>query len=181
MSSVQSDDGKLFRTWCLWYLIPDRYQIRGNDWTNFLHMMTTFDTIDEMWATLNAVGRATSLPKGSRFYLFKKGVKPLWEDRANAGGKLVSIEHAILKAKKQKICDRWIDLVLSVLGETISHSETVNGVEFTVRRGTYNICIWLGPCDDQITEQIQKDLGRIVAWKSPIKVTPIGETGQVNS
>lgn len=166
-------DGKLYRTWSLWYLIPDRYHIGGNDWTDFLHELNTFDTIEGMWETLNSIGRAASLPKGSRFYIFRKGVRPLWEDRANKGGKLISIEHPIANAKKQKISDRWTDLVLSVLGETIANSDIINGVEFTVRKGTYNTCVWLAPCEDQATAVVEKELSRIINWKSPIKVTKI--------
>jgi hypothetical protein len=30
--TVLEADGHLFRTWCFWYLIPDRYEIRDN-WT----------------------------------------------------------------------------------------------------------------------------------------------------
>ena len=171
--SSESSELKLYRTWTLWYLIPDRYQIRGNDWTDYLHTLNTFDTVEDMWATLNAVGRAPQLPKGSRFYLFKRGVRPLWEDPANTGGRLVSIEHQIANAKKAKINDRWIDLVLAVLGESMENSGVVNGVEFTVRKGTYNICLWLAPCKDDVAAVIERELGKIVNWKSPIKVTKI--------
>ena len=173
MSSQTDADGHLYRTWTFWYLIPDRYQIRGSAWTDYLHQLATFDTIDEMWATLNAVGRATQLPKGSRFYIFKRGVQPLWEDKANAGGKLVSIEHQIANAKKANISERWIDVVLSVLGESMAQSQLVNGVEFTVRKGTYNIAVWLAPCVQHDAELVEKDLARIVNWKSPVKITDI--------
>lgn len=168
-------DGKLFRTWTLWYLIPDSYDnhIPGNDWTDYLHPLSTFDTIDAMWETLNSIGKAAQLPKGSRFYIFRKGVRPLWEDHANTGGALVSIEHTIANAKKQKISDRWTDLILSILGETFAKSDLVNGIEFTVRKGTYNICVWLSSCSAEEVSTVEKELNRIVNWKSPVKVTPI--------
>jgi translation initiation factor 4E len=153
-------------------MIPDHYQIREN-WTDFLHLLNTFDSIDEMWATLNSVGRAAQLPKGSRFYIFKKGVQPLWEDPANAGGHLISIEHPIANAKKPKISDRWIDIVLSVLGESIVNSELINGVEFTVRKETYNIALWTGPIDEAQRVALERELARIVAWKGPVKHTKI--------
>jgi translation initiation factor 4E len=166
-------DGRLFRTWCFWYLIPDRYQIREN-WNDFLHVLHTFDTIDDLWATLNSVGRAAQLPKGSRFYIFRKGVQPLWEDRTNVGGRLISIEHQIQNAKKPKISDRWTDVVLGVVGESIANSEMINGVEFTVRKETYNIALWTAPIADPLVDEIAKDFQRFVAWKSPIKIQKIG-------
>jgi translation initiation factor 4E len=169
---VVSDD-KLFRTWTFWYLIPDRYKIPGQRWNDYLHALSTFDTIDEMWAVFNSVGAASQLPKGSRFYIFKKGIRPLWEDHANVGGKVISIEHPIQRAKKPKIADRWMDLVLAVLGETIANSDAINGVEFTVRKETYNIAIWAAPSGDEIANGLSQELTRLVRWQSQVKVTPI--------
>jgi translation initiation factor 4E len=166
-------DGKLLRQWSLWYLVPDRYQMHITDWSDFLHVLNTFGTIDEMWATLNSVGKAAQLPKGSRFYIFKLGVQPLWEDRANQGGRLISIEHPIANAKKPKISDRWTDLVLAVVGESIANAELINGIEFTVRKQTYNICVWVSPCDDARVAVLEKELARLVRWATPIKVSVI--------
>jgi translation initiation factor 4E len=157
----------------MWYIVPDRYAIKPSEWNDYLHVMSTFDTVHDMWATLNAAGRATQLPKGSRFYVFKKGVKPLWEDRQNEGGRLISIEHSIGNARKAKIADRWIDVVLAVLGESMARSDLVNGVEFTVRKETYNICLWTCPCDDAAALVIQQEVARLVNWKSQVKVSMI--------
>ncbi|OHT05045.1 Eukaryotic initiation factor 4E family protein [Tritrichomonas foetus] len=168
-----SNDGKLFRAWCLWYLIPDRYSMKVTDWNDFLHQLSTFDTIDDMWAALNCIERSAQLPKGCRYYFFKKGVRPVWEDRNNVNGYEISIEHPIAKSKRAKITDRWLDLVLAVAGESISNSDFVNGVEFTVRATTFKISIWTSPCKQNEASAIKNDLSHIVNWKSPIKMTTI--------
>ena len=168
-----SKDGKLFRSWSLWYLIPDRYSMKVTDWNDFLHQLASFDTIDEMWSALNSIVKAAQLPKGCRYYIFRKGVRPVWEDKSNVGGFEISIEHPIARSKRPRITDRWIDVVLSVLGETISNSEAVNGVEFTVRAETFKIGIWTSPCPEQVPNQIKNDLAKLVGWKSQVKVTPI--------
>ncbi|OHT04932.1 Eukaryotic initiation factor 4E family protein [Tritrichomonas foetus] len=169
----QATDGKLFRTWSLWYLIPDRYSMKDSDWNDFLHTISTFDTIEDMWAALNCLEKSAQLPKGCRYYIFKRGVRPVWEDKANNGGFEISIEHPTAKAKRQKITDRWIDLVLSVLGESMPHSELVNGVEFTVRATTFKVSVWTSPCSQNDANAIKTHLSHVVNWKSPIKQTVI--------
>ena len=169
----KNTDGKLYRTWSLWYLIPDRYSMKVTDWNDFLHILNTCDSIDDMWATLNAIERAAQLPKGCRYYIFKKGVRPVWEDKSNVGGYEISIEHPIPKSQRKKITDRWVDVVLSILGETISNSELVNGVEFTVRAQTFKIGIWTSPCKQNEADAIKTDLSRLVNWKTQIKQTII--------
>jgi hypothetical protein len=100
-------------------------------------------------------------------------VQPLWEDRANCGSRLISIEHQIQNAKKPKISDRWTDVVLGLVGESIANSKMIKGVEFTVRKETYNIALWMAPIPNPLVDEIGKDLQKLVAWKSPIKIQPI--------
>ena len=168
-----STDGKLYRSWSLWYLIPDRYSMKVQDWNDFLHIMNTFDSIDDMWATLNAIEKAAQLPKGCRYYIFKKGVRPVWEDKSNVGGYEISIEHPVLKSVRKKITDRWVDVVLSILGENISNSELINGVEFTVRAQTFKIGIWTSRCSQAEADAIKTDLSHLVNWKTTVKQTII--------
>ena len=166
-------DGTLYRGWTLWYLIPDRYTMKDADWKDFLHKVCDFHTIDEMWAALNSLEKAAFLPKGCRYYVFKKGVVPLWEDSANANGFELSIEHQIAKAKKQKVNDRWEDALLAVLGESIPNSETVNGVEFTVRTETFKISYWIAKCSDEVKTSLAAELKKVAKWNSEVKITPL--------
>ncbi|OHT01230.1 Eukaryotic initiation factor 4E family protein [Tritrichomonas foetus] len=166
-------DDRLYRVWSFWYLIPDRSLNRNASWREFLHEMGEISKIDQLWATLNSVEQPSKLPKGCRYYIFKRGVAPLWEDSKNLHGYEISIEHPILKAKRQKISDRFIDVVLSVLGETFSHSESINGLEFTVRAGTYKIAIWTKAIPDEEREVIANELLKIVNWKSQVKIETI--------
>ena len=173
MTQTIVKDGTLFRSWTLWYLIPDRYTMKDADWTDFLHKVCDFNTVDGMWAALNSLEKAAFLPKGCRYYVFRQGITPLWEDSANSGGFELSIEHAIAKAKKQKVNDRWEDALLSVLGESIQHSDAVNGVEFTVRTETFKISYWIAKCSDEVKTALVGELKKAAKWNSEVKVTPL--------
>ena len=166
-------DGTLYRNWSLWYLIPDRFTMKNSDWTDFLHKVCDFSTIDQFWEVLNSYEKASSLPKGCRYYVFKRGVKPLWEDPSNSGGFELSIEHQISHSKKQKINDRWEDILMALIGEILPHSELINGVEFTIRAETFRIKLWIAPCNKEIIPEISSEFSRIVKWKSSVQVTDI--------
>lgn len=143
------------------------------DWNDFLHQLNNIESIDDLWATINAVELAARMPKGCRYYIFKKGVRPLWEDRANQNGSEISIEHPTVKAKRQKITDRWMDVVLSVLGESIAESDAINGIEFTVRASTFKISLWVADSPEPTYNTIKNELQKIVNWTTQAKITPI--------
>lgn len=166
-------DGKLYREWTLWYLIPDRYTMKEAAWKDFLHPIADFDSIEKFFAALNSVEKASLLPKGCRYYVFRKGVVPLWEDVANNGGHEISIEHQIAKAKKPKVNDRWEDVLFSVIGESFPNSDKINGVEFTVRTETFKICIWVAHSPEEVTNAISSELSKLIRWNSPVKVNDI--------
>jgi len=57
-----------------------------DDYEDNLRKIGSFNTAEEFWGYYQHIRRPDSLPKGCEFLLFKEGIKPLWEDKANAGG-----------------------------------------------------------------------------------------------
>lgn len=169
----QQGDGKLLRKWSAWYLIPDRFTTRDANWNEFLHELGEFDSIEDFWAMYNSLEKSALLPKGCRHYIFKSGVPPLWEDRQNSNGFEISVSHPIAKSKRSKITDRFTDVVLSLIGETISNSELINGIEFRVRTEMYMISLWVASSSEEARQQIAKDLEKIVGWQTQATITPI--------
>lgn len=172
-TQVPQQDGRLYRQWTLWYLIPDRFTVKDAKWNDFLHKVCDFETVEEFWGAINSLERGAYLPKGCRYYVFKRGIIPLWEEPQNIGGTEVTIEHAIAKAKKQKINDRWEDVLCSVVGETIPNGNFINGVEITVRAETFRISLWVAPCGEDAIKEISAHLAKVAKWNSPVKTTAI--------
>jgi len=163
----------LLRQWTFWYLIPDRFTIKSANWDEFLHRLADFETIEEFWGILNSIEKASLLPKGCRYYVFKRGIRPLWEDRNNAGGIELSIEHVIAKSKKEKINDRFEDVVLSLIGETIAHSEHINGIEFTIRTDKFRMNLWVSATGKPFKDEISADLLKLARWKAQVTTSDI--------
>ncbi|KAH0792946.1 eukaryotic translation initiation factor 4E [Histomonas meleagridis] len=168
-----TNETKLFRPWNFWYIIPDRSTNIDANWRDFLHSLCSIESVEDIWSTLNAIEPAHKLPKGCRYYVFKKGVLPLWEDRSNINGYEISIEHQISGSKKANVTERWIDVILACLGETLTQSKLVNGIEFSVRAQNYKIGIWTAPCEEEEVQSISADLKKLTNWQSEVKVIQI--------
>ena len=65
--------------------------------------------------------------------LFVKGIKPEWEDKKNKGGKVLILEYVINEDLAQFlkiVSESWTKLLCYLIGETLPHSEYINGVRF---------------------------------------------------
>uniref|UniRef100_A0A915DSN6 EIF-4F 25 kDa subunit n=1 Tax=Ditylenchus dipsaci TaxID=166011 RepID=A0A915DSN6_9BILA len=68
--------------WALWYLKGDR----AKNWEECLKRVSVFDSVEDFWALYNHIQPASGLTWGSDYYLFKEGIKPMWEDPQNIEG-----------------------------------------------------------------------------------------------
>ena len=78
----------------------------------------------------------------SDYHLFKKGVRPEWEDLQNKhGGKWA---YQFKDKKIVPIDDLWLHVMLAAIGETLEDEDDgeVMGVVVNVRKGFYRIGLW---------------------------------------
>ena len=113
--------------------------------------------------------------------IFKDGIKPLWEDENNNGGKFIQLEYQIQNlSKMEEFCResqiQWKKLALLVMGGILPGAEFINGIRFIDKtnfdRGNkilFRIEIWISK---NIKEKILKELIEIV--KKNIKCQKIG-------
>ena len=83
------------------------------------------------------------LPKSCEFYLFRSGIKPLWEDPANKGG-----GRYVLHIKKIFANKTWEDMLISLICSTNNESD-VNGVVINVRSWEILLSVWMKKLDDE--------------------------------
>jgi translation initiation factor 4E len=82
--------------------------------------------------------RPSLLPSVSDYHIFKKGIRPVWEDEANKkGGKW------IVRLKKG-VADRyWEDLLLAIIGDQFAEAgDEVCGAVLSVRSGEDVLSVW---------------------------------------
>lgn len=161
-SFMQADPHKLKDNWVFWYLVPSREK-HNNDWRKFLNQFHEIMAIEDFFLILNSIRNPSEIPKGCRYYIFRKGVKPIWEDPSISNGFEIYFEWQLTpnktdlnqqtpqpvideKAFKRRAEECWRNLVLSVIGQDsdfVSNdlSNHIKGIEFN-NRGPFKVGIW---------------------------------------
>ena len=66
--------------------------------------------------------------------VFQDGIKPMWEDEKNKGGKYFQLDYQIQKDQMEEFSKlanfHWKKLILGTMGGTLPHSEFINGIRF---------------------------------------------------
>ncbi|ODQ81200.1 hypothetical protein BABINDRAFT_165900 [Babjeviella inositovora NRRL Y-12698] len=144
--------------WTLWYTKPPVDQ--NESWGDLLKPVITFSTVEEFWGIFNSIPAATDLPIKSDYHLFREGVKPEWEDVANARGGKWAFQ---FKDKKTNINELWLRALLSVIGETIEDDQNeVNGVVLNVRKQFFRVGLWTKTTDEEKLKPIGANLKRVL-------------------
>ena len=139
---------KLNREWSFW----ENYETKTRqkkDYTKLLKEIYTFKDLISFWQFWNKYPGSDAK---NIFYngdcikyffkeqyriiamnLFVKGIKPEWEDKKNKGGKVLILEYIINEDLAQFlkiVSESWTKLLCYLIGETLPHSEYINGVRF---------------------------------------------------
>lgn len=90
----------------------------------------------------NNITPTSELAMKSDYHLFKKGVRPEWEDPKNKHGGRWS--YSFREKRTVPIDDLWLFCLLAAIGETLENDGDgeVMGVVVNVRKGFYRIGIW---------------------------------------
>ncbi|KAI9681985.1 MAG: eukaryotic translation initiation factor 4E [Caeruleum heppii] len=149
----------LMHTWTLWFTKPPTGKVvplhpsigqscgliptQSDNWNDLLKEVVTFDSVEEFWGVYNNITPTSELALKSDYHLFKKGVRPEWEDAQNKhGGKWA---YQFKEKRSVPIDELWLHVMLAAIGETLERNEDdgeVMGVVVNVRKGFYRIGLW---------------------------------------
>lgn len=124
--------------WSFWYRPPISKAHGYIEYENTLHGIATIRTGEEFWDVYSHLKRPSALPVVSDYHLFKKDIRPIWEDDVNRkGGKWVV-------RMKKGVADRyWEDLLLNLIGDQFGDAgEEVCGAVLSMRNGEDILSIW---------------------------------------
>jgi translation initiation factor 4E len=124
--------------WVFWYRPPISKSNGYLEYEKTLHAMAGFDTAEDFFLVYKHLKRPSTLPLVSDYHIFKKGIRPVWEDDENKkGGKW------IVRLKKN-VADRyWEDLLFAIVGDQFGDaSDEVCGAVLSVRNGEDILSIW---------------------------------------
>ncbi|KAJ5099663.1 Eukaryotic translation initiation factor [Penicillium argentinense] len=153
-------------TWIVWYRPPTP---KYSDYEKSTVPLASISSVESFWAVYSHLKRPSLLPTVSDYHIFKKGIRPVWEDEANKrGGKW------IVRLKKG-VADRyWEDLLLAMVGDQFAEAgDEVCGAVLSVRGGEDVLSVWTridGGRNIKIRETIKRllafPLDTNIVWKS---------------
>jgi translation initiation factor 4E len=149
--SESSNLTRLLNEYTLWFTFFKKPQDRQVDeFEDNLKEIGSFGTAEEFWGIYQHMKRPNGLPRGCEFFLFKKGVRPLWEDEANQGR-----GRCFISVKKNQPNNKlWEDLLISTLMLN-KDFDLVNGIVLNVRTYEVYISVWTKPIDEEGTAQVK--------------------------
>ncbi|CAM1508290.1 Fc.00g051380.m01.CDS01 [Cosmosporella sp. VM-42] len=137
-SSAEAPVHPLKEAWSFWYRPPISKAHGFIEYEQTLHGIATVSTAEEFWEIYSHLKRPSALPVVSDYHLFKKDIRPIWEDDVNKnGGKWVV-------RMKKGVADRyWEDLLLSLIGDQFGEAgDDVCGAVLSMRNGEDILSIW---------------------------------------
>lgn len=138
--------------WCLFYL-PTTWgeNIKEEDYNPTL--VFRVDSIPTFWKVLNNIPAPSELGL-STLYLFRDGIDPKWEDKANRSGGIVKV-----KVTPAQVDEAWELLLCRTIGDSWAPSvqATVNGVVLKVRERAYFLEVWV----TKDSMELQRDLATL--------------------
>jgi len=109
----------------------------------------------------NNITPASELAQKSDYHLFKKGVRPEWEDVQNKHGGRWAYTFKGTKAND----DAWLHLMLAAIGETLEdeNDNEVMGVVVNIRKAFWRVGLWTrtaGQAPKGKKEDVDRDEGK---------------------
>ncbi|KAK4191674.1 translation initiation factor eIF 4e-like domain-containing protein [Podospora australis] len=156
---------QLRNTWVFWFRPPISKANGFIEYEKTLHPIASVDTAEQFFSVYQHLKRPSTLPLVSDYHLFKKGIRPIWEDDENkSGGKWV------VRLKKG-VADRyWENLLLAIIGDQFGEaSEEVCGIVLSVRNGEDIISIWVR-ADNQRCLKLRETMRRVLSFPPDTKI-----------
>ncbi|KAH9941086.1 translation initiation factor eIF4e [Epithele typhae] len=103
------------------------------------------DTVESFCRYFNWLKPPSKLERNSNYHLFKSGIKPMWEDDANAnGGKWV-----LTMKNNPALLDRcWSWLAMALVGEDLDEGDEICGAVVSLRSKVDRIQLWTRTKED---------------------------------
>lgn len=123
---IDPEDHPLQHEYWLWYSRKGAH--RATDYSKSLRMVGRCATIEHWLALYCQLRRPTALNPFRELSLFKKGIRPMWEDPANSKG-----GQWLIRLRKNQIDRAWEDICMAMLGEQFMVDDEICGVVLTTK------------------------------------------------
>jgi len=142
LEEMKSKDPALRHMWTIWeQLAQTASQRDSSQYSDITNRVASFNTVKAFWKYWNHLPQPSMLLDGKKFVrvnndtksvvdalmLFREGIKPEWEDAANASG-----GHFQFQLKAQlgggHIDEYWNNIVLGMIGGALEPADMITGI-----------------------------------------------------
>ena len=121
---------KLNSAWILWHHDINNPHYHLEDYKKLLRI----ETVQDFWIAFNQIKDVSS----GMYFLMRDGVPPIWEHPVNKNGG--AWKFRIRKSEAHRV---WINLALTVIGETISDkSDKITGISISPKFQNTTVRVW---------------------------------------
>ncbi|KAF9961918.1 hypothetical protein BGZ72_001025 [Mortierella alpina] len=142
--ALGGDKHPLQHPWTLYYDITTGYSRQSsslNNYENGLRDLGTFTTVELFARYFNWIEKPHRIENSANYHLFKDGIKPMWEDPANANGGRWIIT---LLNKNTELLDRcWMELAYALVGEQLDVGDDICGAVLSRRQKADRLAVWV--------------------------------------
>jgi len=134
----------LQNNWKFWYFEA----AKDKSWEENLRVVSAFQTVEDFWSIYNHIKSATEIRMGASYFVFKDGIKPMWEDEGNRkGGRWVV---AFNKNHRQHLDQYWLEALLCLIGEAFDdNGDDICGAVVDIRPKQDRISVWTADCKNK--------------------------------
>ena len=173
---------KLHNEWVIWEHKHLGREASDEEWSNSYQMISEFSTISEFWEIYSFIPRISEIMFDGKkfkiiegrtidgFSIFKKGIRPAWEDPANANGcELRMIRGIPILADMDGL---WENTIIALIGQMLDTNDKICGCRVTDKskigkggsnKTLYNIHIWLACTDEGVIDEVKKNIAITLA------------------
>lgn len=144
--------------WTFWY---KECNAKDEDWKVNIQKLFEISTGTQFLEAYNVMKLPSALPLGASYYLFKKEIPPLWEERPNKGSGAWVI--LIANQIENDLNLIWSELLFMLISDGFKElSMYLCGIACNVRKNVHKIKIWTVKTSERNHEYIM-EIGKVIA------------------
>jgi len=132
---------------------------KGRHHEYILHEVYSFSTVEDFWQMYNNTYSVDEIMPNTDYMLFKKGIRPEWEDVNNRDGGKWVVTLPIQEDMEEECGQAWLKSLVTVISGQIDQAELelINGFVLSIREKHLRLNIW---CADSKNIGVLKGIGR---------------------
>lgn len=132
--------------------------LKGKNYNDCMTHMGTFQTLQQFWHVYSFMKRPSKVDDACDLMLFKSGIRPLWEEKANRDGGRWTV-----RVRRHHTDRYWENAIMAMIGEQFLVGDEICGMVLSLRYPWDQLSVWhRNSSDKYVVKKIGESLRRIL-------------------